>query len=442
MTDDSGLIKVSFHTFGCKLNFAETASISKILERRGYHTVRDNEKPDICVVNTCSVTAVADKKARQFIRTLSRRYPDAAIAVTGCYAQLKPEEAMALPGVKIVAGTGQKNLLPDYIDRWVASREKIKEITESKDLKEFHPSCERGERTRFFLKVQDGCNYYCTYCTIPYARGHSRSGKIEDLALLARQAAEQGGKEIVITGVNVGEFGKDHGENFFDLIRRLDDIEGIERFRISSIEPNLLNEKIIEWVAKESRTFMPHFHIPLQSGSDKVLGLMKRRYDTSLFASRIEIIREMIPDAFIGVDIIAGARGETSEEWEKSYRFAEMLDVSKYHVFPYSERPGTMALRLDEAVSQEEKHRRVALLTELSDLKTTQFIEKNLDKERRVLWESGAEEGLMQGLTDNYIRVEAPFLPDYLNTISSVRLDRLDNMRGEVAYASHRPSKP
>ena len=422
MTDQTNSLKAAYFTLGCKLNFAETSTLGKILSGKGIMRAAKGEKPDLCIVNTCSVTEMADKKGRRLIRSLATRYPEASIVVTGCYAQLKPDEVSALPGVDIVLGSNEKLLMAEYIDRWLIDRKKRTEVTPVFSISEFRPSCERGDRTRFFLKVQDGCNYFCTYCTIPYARGRSRSGVTEDLVNMAREAAAAGGKEIVITGVNIGEYGKDNGQDLFTLLRRLDEVEGIERYRISSIEPNLLTEEIIRWIAEEARAFMPHFHIPLQSGSDAVLRLMNRRYDTSLFASRISAIRTMIPNAFIGVDIIAGARGETPQEWDKSLAFAESLDVTRYHVFPYSERPGTKALLLGDIVSQEEKHRRVGLLTKLSDKKMESFMKKSLGSVRPVLWEQPSGEGRMHGLTDNYLRVEAPLDTSLINTVTPTRL--------------------
>lgn len=422
MTDQTNSLKAAYFTLGCKLNFAETSTLGKILSGKGIMRAAKGEKPDLCIVNTCSVTEMADKKGRRLIRSLATRYPEASIVVTGCYAQLKPDEVSALPGVDIVLGSNEKLLMAEYIDRWLIDRKKRTEVTPVFSISEFRPSCERGDRTRFFLKVQDGCNYFCTYCTIPYARGRSRSGVTEDLVNMAREAAAAGGKEIVITGVNIGEYGRDNGQDIFTLLRRLDEVEGIERYRISSIEPNLLTEEIIRWIAEEARAFMPHFHIPLQSGSDAVLRLMNRRYDTSLFASRISAIRTMIPNAFIGVDIIAGARGETPQEWDKSLAFAESLDVTRYHVFPYSERPGTKALLLGDIVSQEEKHRRVGLLTKLSDKKMESFMKKSLGSVRPVLWEQPSGEGRMHGLTDNYLRVEAPLDTSLINTVTPTRL--------------------
>ena len=437
MTDNSQYLKAAYFTLGCKLNFAETSTIGKMLAERGITRAAKGETPDICVVNTCSVTEMADKKGRRLIRSLHTRYPGAAIAVTGCYAQLKPDEVANLPGVDIVLGSGEKLRMAQYIDSWLTDRKKHVEVTPFLDIREFQPSCERGDRTRYFLKVQDGCDYFCTYCTIPYARGRSRSGDTDRLVEMAREAAANGGKEIVITGVNIGEFGKDNGQSLFELLRRLDDVEGIRRYRISSIEPNLLTEEIIRWTATEARAFMPHFHIPLQSGSDRVLKLMNRRYDTALFRSRIETVRELIPDAFIGVDIIAGARGETPEEWERSLEFAESLDVTRYHVFPYSERPGTKALLLGDVVSQEEKHRRVGLLTALSDRKMEAFMKKAEDSVRPVLWEQPSGDDRMHGLTDNYIRVEAPLRPALINEISMARIGKIHPTEPEIVIGMH-----
>lgn len=437
MTDNSDFLKAAYFTLGCKLNFSETSTIGKMLASRGVIKAAKGEIPDICIVNTCSVTEMADKKGRRLIRSLASRYPKATIVVTGCYAQLKPQEVASLPGVDIVLGSNEKLQMADYIDSWLKTREKYMEVTPPLEISRFRPSCERGDRTRFFLKVQDGCDYFCTYCTIPFARGRSRSGKIDDLVRMANEAAEAGGREIVITGVNIGEFGKDNGQKLFDLLCRLDEIKGIDRFRISSIEPNLLTEEIIRWTAKEARAFMPHFHIPLQSGSDRVLRLMNRRYDTSLFAARIEAIRDAIPDAFIGVDIIAGARGETAEEWEKSLAFATALDVTRYHVFPYSERPGTKALLLGDVVTQEEKHRRVSLLTALSDRKMESFMNTHRGTIRPVLWEQATGKEYMHGLTDNYIRVEAPLCPQLINSVSNVLLEEIHPDEPEIMTATH-----
>lgn len=428
---ESGL-KVAYHTLGCKLNFAETSTLGKLLSARGIRESHEGEEPDLIVVNTCSVTEHADKKDRQLIRKLAKEHPEASIVVTGCYAQLKPKEAATLPGVEIVLGSNEKLLAADYIERWVAEHTTIMEVTDSLKIREFRPSCQRGDRTRYFLKVQDGCDYFCTYCTIPYARGRSRSGNISDLTALAREAAAEGGKEIVITGVNIGDFGRDTGESFFDLLRALDEVEGIERYRISSIEPNLLTAEIIRWVATESRAFMPHFHIPLQAGCDEVLRLMNRRYDTSLFRSRIETVREWLPDAFIGVDIIAGARGETPELWKRSVEFVESLPVSRLHVFPYSERPGTKALNIDYIVSQEEKHRRVGVLTDISDRKLQNFMATMQGRRSKVLWEHPSGRGQMQGFTENYLRVTADLDRGKINTVSEVTLAEVSESNPEL----------
>ena len=429
--------KASFHTLGCKLNFSETATIEKLLSQKGIEKASKEEIPDICVVNTCSVTGNADKKGRQLIRSLASKFPEAAIIVTGCYAQLKPEEVAKLPHVALVLGSNEKLKISQYLDSWLQNHSLEVAVTPSLQITDFQPSCERGDRTRYFLKVQDGCDYFCTYCTIPYARGRSRSGKISELIKMAREAAENGGKEIVITGVNVGTFGKENGETFFELIKSLEEVNGIERFRISSIEPNLLTDEILEWVAGKSKKFMPHFHIPLQSGSDKVLKLMNRRYDTALFASRIKKIHDLIPEAYIGVDIIAGARGETFQEWERSFDFASQLDVAKFHAFPYSERQGTKALLLGESVPQNKRYERVSLLNDLSEQKTKEFIKSNIGKVRKVLWEKSAGNDTMHGLTDNYIRIEAPLNRNLINNISEVEIIGLKDGSTELALGVH-----
>ena len=425
MTDGSNILRASYHTLGCKLNFSETSAIGIQLSRRGIIKALPDEVPDIVVVNTCSVTEMADKKGRSLIRRLRNRWPEATLVVTGCYAQLKPQEVAAIEGVDIVLGSDEKLRIADFLEEWESDRRTRVAVHDYLDIREFRGACERGDRTRYWLKVQDGCDYFCTYCTIPFARGRSRSGRIAELVGEAEKAAAAGGREIVLTGVNVGCFGKDTGEDFLELLKRLDAVEGIERYRISSIEPNLLTEGIVTWIANDSRAFMPSFHIPLQSGSDEVLRLMNRRYRTDLFSDRISMIRDLIPDAFIGVDIIAGARGETEQEWERSYGYAESLPVSRYHVFPYSERPGTKALGIDHQVSQEEKHRRVAMLTKLSDGKLRDFSRRFFGTVRPVLWEhpDADEEGLMYGHTDNYLRVRASASASLYNTISPARLE-------------------
>ena len=412
----------AYYTLGCKLNFAETSTIGKVLAEQGVRKARPGEKADICVVNTCSVTELADKKCRQAIRRIGKQHPGAFIVVTGCYAQLKPEEVSHIEGVDLVLGAEQKLDLLMYLDD-LKKREEGGAIIASrtKDIRTFSPSCSADDRTRHFLKVQDGCDYYCSYCTIPFARGRSRNGSIASLVEQARQAAAEGGKEIVLTGVNIGDFGKSTGETFFDLVKALDDVEGIERYRISSIEPNLLTDEIIEFVSRSKR-FMPHFHIPLQSGSDEVLKLMRRRYDTALFASKVKRIKEVMPDAFIGVDVIVGTRGETEEYFEQAYRFIQSLDVTQLHVFSYSERPGTQALKIEHVVSSEEKHRRSRLLLDLSDEKTRAFYARHIGQTMPVLLERSKPGTPMHGFTPNYIRVEVPHDDALDNQVIPVRM--------------------
>ncbi len=396
-----------------------------MLAEKGIHRVNPGETPDIVIVNTCSVTELADKKCRQTIRAFARKWSNAAIVVTGCYAQLKPQEVASLPGVEIVAGIDRKLKLAAYVDDWLASRTPMMEITPAKEIREFNPSCSRGDRTRWFLKVQDGCDYYCSYCTIPMARGRSRSASVHAVVDKARQAADSGAKEIVITGVNIGDFGKGSSENFFDLIKAFEQVNGIERYRISSIEPNLLTDEIIEWVSK-SRNFMPHFHIPLQCGDDEVLKLMRRHYDTTLFRHRVETINRLIPDAFIGVDLIVGARGETPERFESSREFVESLDISRLHVFPYSERPGTKALEITPVVENSVRHDRVKTMLAISDDKLSRFTSRFIGTVRPVLLEHSQKDGFMHGFTDNYIKVKVPAVPKLANRIVEVRLDSVD----------------
>ena len=427
--------KAVYYTLGCKLNFSETSSIGKMLKDVGVRTVRKGEKADICVINTCSVTEIADKKCRQAIHRLTKQHPEAFVVVTGCYAQLKPEQVSNIEGVDLVLGAEQKGELINYLGSLEKHEHGEAITTATKDIRSFAPSCSRGDRTRYFLKVQDGCDYFCSYCTIPFARGRSRNGKIEDLVAQARQAAAEGGKEIVLTGVNIGDFGKTTGETFFDLVKALEQVEGIERFRISSIEPNLLSDEIIEYVA-HSRAFMPHFHIPLQSGCDEVLKLMRRRYDTALFASKIRKIKELMPDAFIGVDVIVGTRGETPEYFEKAYEFIRGLDVTQLHVFSYSERPGTQALKIDYVVPAEEKHQRSQRLLALSDEKTKAFYARHIGQEANVLMEKSKAGMPMHGFTENYIRVELEHDDSLDNHLVQVRMGEFNEdgtaLKGEL----------
>ena len=359
--------KAAYYTLGCKLNFAETSTIGKILSGQGIRKVRPGEKADICVINTCSVTELADKKCRQAIRRIGKQHPGAFIVVTGCYAQLKPEEVAHIEGVNLVLGAEQKLDILHYLEQWGQSEGVNGQFftTPFKDIRKFMPSCSADDRTRHFLKVQDGCDYFCSYCTIPFARGRSRNGSIASLVKQAEEVARQGGKEIVLTGVNIGDFGKTTGETFIDLIRALDEVEGIDRYRISSIEPDLITDEAIAFVAGSKR-FVPHFHIPLQSGCDEVLKLMRRRYDTALFRHKVEQIKAMMPDAFIGVDVIVGTRGETDAYFETAHRFIESLDITQLHVFSYSERPGTQALKIDYVVDPKVKHARSQALLDLS----------------------------------------------------------------------------
>ena len=410
-----------FHTFGCKLNFAETSTVATMLSERGVRRCTAGEEPDFIVVNTCSVTELADKKCRQTIRSLHRRHPDAAIIVTGCYAQLKSDEVAALPGVQIVAGIDRKLDIAGFVDTWCAGHEPRTFVRPARDIRAFSPSCSRGDRTRYFLKVQDGCDYWCSYCTIPAARGRSRSGSIDEIVAQARAAAEEGGKEIVITGVNIGDFGKGRDDCFLDLCRALDEVDGIERYRISSIEPNLLTDEIIDFVAGSKR-FMPHFHVPLQNGDDEVLALMRRHYDTALFRHKMERIKEVMPHAFIGVDLIVGARGETEERFERSRDFVASLPVSRLHVFTYSERPGTRALEIEHVVSQEEKHRRTRVMLGVSERLYKAFAEPFEGTVRPVLLEHPRPGHKMSGFTDNYLRVELEAPAELDNCIVPVRL--------------------
>lgn len=423
--------RAAYVTLGCKLNFAETSSLRDQLQAQGILPAVDGEEADVCIVNTCSVTETADQKCRQAIHRLHRQHPDAAFIVIGCYAQLKAGEIARMEGVDLVLGMEQKGEVPQRIHQLLARKAQLATAgaachesvaVPTKDIRTFVPSCSRGDRTRYFLKVQDGCNYYCTYCTIPIARGRSRNGSIASLVAQAEEVARQGGKEIVITGVNIGDFGRTTGETFLQLIQALDRVEGIERYRISSIEPNLLTDEIIEWCAR-SRAFMPHFHIPLQSGSDTVLRLMHRHYDTALFHTKVERIRQVMPDAFIGVDVIVGTRGETAECFEETYTFLESLDISQLHVFSYSERPGTKALEIPHVVSPQEKHARSQRLIALSERKHRAFCQRFVGTVRPVLWEHAREGQPMQGFTDNYVRVEMPADHQALdNTITSITL--------------------
>ena len=419
----------AYFTLGCKLNFSETSTFGKMLQELGVHTVQRGEQADICLINTCSVTEVADHKCRQAIHRMVRNHPNAFVVVTGCYAQLEAEEVSKIEGVDLVLGSDEKARLIQYLsEAWTENEPEQRFFRQkTKDIRSFAPSCSRGNRTRYFLKVQDGCDYFCTYCTIPYARGFSRNPTIESLVKQAEETALEGGKEIVLTGVNIGDFGKTTGEKFIDLVKALDKVEGIRRYRISSLEPDLLTDELIAYCA-ESRAFMPHFHIPLQSGSDTVLKLMHRHYDAQLFADKIHRIKELMPDAFIGVDVMVGCRGETPECFEETYRFLEDLDVTQLHVFPYSERPGTSALSIPYVVSGKDKKLRYKRLLELSDRKTEAFYRRYIGQEAEVLFEKAPRGRAMHGFTRNYIRVELPAAladPSLDNELVRVRLGEL-----------------
>ena len=426
-----------YFTLGCKLNFSETSTFGQMLQEMGVRTADKAEKADLCLINTCSVTEVADSKCRQAIRKMVKENPDSFVIVTGCYAQLEAETVAKIEGVDLVLGSNEKANLIDYLSNAWSNQLRKGDITaekhshcgefhavKTKDIKTFQHSCSKGNRTRYFLKVQDGCNYYCTYCTIPFARGNSRNPSIESLVAQAKKAAAEGGKEIVITGVNIGDFGQTTGEKFIDLVKALDAIEEIKRYRISSLEPDLIDQELIEYCAK-SRAFMPHFHIPLQSGSDSVLKLMHRHYDTKLFTDKIQLIKKLMPEAFLGIDVMVGTRGETPEYFEETYRLLDSLPVTQLHVFPYSERPGTAALKIPYVVDAKDKKIRSQRLLDMSEEKTQAFYASYIGEVKEVLFEKAPRGKAMHGFTDNYIRVELPAAlskEEYDNEIMMVRL--------------------
>lgn len=416
--------RTAFATLGCKLNFSESSHMSRLLGEVGFQRVEPDEVADLYVVNTCSVTEEANKKCRSFIKRCIRKNPAAFVVVTGCYAQLEAQQVASIAGVDLVLGNNQKNDILVHLG--ALTKNAVPEICVGNILKDkiFCPSFSIGDRTRTFLKIQDGCDYFCSYCTIPLARGTSRSDTVANTVAEAQKAAALGAKEIILTGVNIGDFGRRNGETFLQLIEALENVEGVERYRISSIEPNLLTDDVIEHVA-QSQKFMPHFHIPLQSGSDEVLRLMRRHYDTALFASKIARVRELIPDAFIGIDVIVGTNGETLDHFEQTCRFLSRIDFSQLHVFTYSERPNTQALRIEPVVPLPERHRRNAVLHQLSEERRLAFYQKNIGKEALVLCESSEHNGLMSGFTANYLKVEMPFCPQVVNTIQRVRLAQL-----------------
>lgn len=410
---------IAFYTLGCKLNFAESSALGKELIRRGHRKAKSAEQADLCIINTCSVTDTADHKDRQAIHRIRRQQPDAILIVTGCYAQLQPAQLAAMPEVDYVLGMNEKFSIPDFVDRLEEIHTPL-HVAPIRQVNDYHPSYSKDDRTRCFLKVQDGCDYFCTYCTIPYARGKSRNGDIKSVVEQVKAALAEGAKEIVLTGVNIGDFGKTTGETFIALLRAIDEVEGTFRVRISSCEPNLLSDDIIDFVAS-SRHFAPHFHIPLQSGSNEVLHIMHRRYTRELFQERVEHIKAVMPHAFIGVDCMVGVRGETAEYFEDYRQFIERLPVSQLHVFTYSERAGTRMLDLDlEVVPQPERKRRSEVLHELSARKLSEFYQKHRGEKATVLWESKREGNNMSGFTENYIRVQAPYDKAKINTFEEI----------------------
>ena len=415
---------VSFHTLGCKLNFSETSTIARQFENGGFIRASKGDISDICVINSCSVTDNADKKCRNLIRKLIKQSPNALIAVTGCYAQLKPQEIANIEGVDLVIGNNNKGELFEKITSLSQKGETAIYSCDSDQLTNFFASFSTGDRTRAFLKVQDGCNYKCSYCTIPYARGASRNISIAELVAEANQIAQTGQKEIVITGINTGDFGRTTNENFIDLLKGLESVEGIERFRISSIEPNLLTDEIIEFTSKSDK-FQPHFHIPIQSGSDKILGLMRRRYTTASFEERINAVRGSIPNVFFGIDVIVGFPGESDVEFNETYNFLKKIKPAYLHVFPYSERPGTPAIDFEGKVSPQDSAKRVHKLTELCAELHEEFVSKYIGIEAVALMESGRKDGMMFGYTENYIKVSIPFNKELVNKLVKVKVESL-----------------
>lgn len=416
--------KASFYTLGCKLNFSETSSIARRFEEVGFERIDFSEKADVVVINSCSVTAEGDKKTRNIIRQAVRKNPGSLIVVTGCYAQLQPEVIQKIQGVDLVLGSAEKLNITEYLGNLDKKEQTEVHIQQSKQIKDYFHAYSFGDRTRSFLKVQDGCDYYCTYCTIPFARGKSRNDSISNTIAEAREIVAKGTLEVILTGVNIGDFGKSTGEKFIDLLKELDKVENLQRIRISSVEPNLLTDEIIEFVA-QSNHIMPHFHLPLQSGSNDVLALMKRKYKREVFESRVAKIKKEIPTAFIGVDVIAGTNGETDELFRESYRFIADLDVTQLHAFPYSERPGTKALEIKPVVPVDERKQRTQRLIALSERKTAYFYTQNLGTVRKVLFEEQKDKKILSGFTDNYIRVETDYREELENKIITVKLESI-----------------
>jgi MiaB-like protein len=423
--------KVAFYTLGCKLNFAETSTIARSFEEDGYIRVDFDDPADIYVINTCSVTENADKQFKQIVRKALKTNPKAFLAAVGCYAQLKPEELASVDGVDLVLGAKEKFNITQYIDDLTKNNEGIVHSCEISETDFYVGSYSIGDRTRAFLKVQDGCDYKCTYCTIPMARGISRSDTIENIIANAKKISDKGIKEIVLTGVNIGDYGKGefgnkkHEHTFLELVQALDNVEGIERLRISSIEPNLIKDETIDFIA-QSKSFVPHFHIPLQSGSNDILKKMKRRYLRELYVSRVAKIREVMPDACIGVDVIVGFPGETNEHFLETYHFLNELDISYLHVFTYSERDNTEAVLMDGVVPDAVRAKRSKMLRGLSAKKRNAFYESQLGKEKTVLFESDNKQGYIHGFTENYVKVKVPWDPALVNTLHKVKLTKID----------------
>lgn len=420
--------KVAFYTLGCKLNFSETSTISRMFEEKGYQKVEFTDTPDIFIINTCSVTENADKKCRKVVREARKISPEAYVTIIGCYAQLKPKEISEIPGVDAVLGAAEKFRLIELLDGFVRTDETKVLASEIEEATAFNNAFSINDRTRTFLKVQDGCDYSCTFCTIPLARGSSRSDSIENIVNSAKDIAASGVKEIVLTGVNTGDFGIRNGQRedrFIDLISELDKVDGIDRIRISSIEPNLLHDEIIDFVA-QSKRFVPHFHIPLQSGSDKILKMMRRRYLSDLYISRIKKIKSVMPHCCIGVDVIVGFPGETDEDFLETYRFLNELDISYLHVFTYSERANTLATEMNEPVPMKIRHERSKMLRNLSEKKRRKFYEENLNQTATVLFEEDIENGMMHGFTNNYVRVAAKYDPVLVNELKTVKLSTIN----------------
>ncbi|MBC8005634.1 MAG: tRNA (N(6)-L-threonylcarbamoyladenosine(37)-C(2))-methylthiotransferase MtaB [Verrucomicrobia bacterium] len=416
--------KASFYTLGCKLNFSETSSIARRFEEVGFERIDFSEKADVVVINSCSVTAEGDKKTRNIIRQAVRKNPGSLIVVTGCYAQLQPDVIQKIEGVDLVLGSAEKLNITEYLGNLDKKEQTEIHIQQSKQIKDYFHAYSFGDRTRSFLKVQDGCDYYCTYCTIPFARGRSRNDSISNTIAEAREIVAKGTLEVILTGVNIGDFGKSTSEEFIDLLKELDKVEDLQRIRISSVEPNLLTDEIIEFVA-QSNHIMPHFHLPLQSGSNDVLALMKRKYKREVFESRVAKIKKEIPTAFIGVDVIAGTNGETDELFRDSYRFIADLDVTQLHAFPYSERPGTKALEIKPVIPVDERKQRTQRLIALSERKTAYFYSQNLGTVRKVLFEEQKDKKILSGFTDNYIRVETDYREELENKIVTVKLESI-----------------